>query len=136
MAIGEFDEQVGVAIDDEGIVYITDTWNQRIQTFIPNEDGTVYFPLNQWDVSAWYGQSLDNKPFLTVDNQGSVFVTDPEGYRILQFSIEGEFIRTWGDYGFDSQSFGLAAAVAVDARGHVWVTDAGNHRVMRFTLPE
>ncbi|MCP4140557.1 MAG: TIGR03663 family protein [Chloroflexi bacterium] len=136
MAVGEFDEQVGVAVDDEGIVYVTDTWNQRIQTFIPSEDGIDYFPLNQWDVSAWYGQSLDNKPFLTVDNQGSVFVADPEGYRVLQFSTEGEFIRTWGDYGFDNQTFGLVAAVAVDAEGHVWVTDAGNHRVMRFTLPE
>ena len=136
MGAGEFDEQVGVAVDAEGIVYVTDTWNQRIQTFMPNEDGTLYFALNQWDVNGWYGQSLDNKPFLTVDDSGSVFVADPEGYRILQFSAEGEFIRTWGDFGYDNESIGLAAAVAVDADGHVWVTDAGNHRVMRFTLPE
>ncbi len=136
MGAGEFDEQVGLAIDSEGIVYLTDTWNQRVQTFIPNEDGTLYFPLNQWDINGWYGQSLDNKPFLAVDDQGSVFVADPEGYRILQFSTDGEFIRTWGDFGYGNEGIGLAAAVAVDAEGHVWVTDAGNHRVMRFTLPE
>ncbi len=135
LGAGEFDEQVGVAVDSEGILYVTDTWNQRIQSFAPNEDGTLYFPLKQWDVNAWYGQSLDNKPFIAVNNQGSVFVTDPEGYRILQFDTEGNFIRAWGDFGYGMENIGLAAAIAIDQDGHVWVTDAGNHRIMRFTLP-
>ena len=135
MGAGEFDEQVGVAVDSDGIVYVTDTWNQRIQTFAPSEDGTLYFPHNQWDVVGWYGQSLENKPFIAVGDNGSVFVTDPESYRILQFDTDGEFIRTWGDYGYGPENIGLAAAVAVDAEGHVWVTDAGNQRVTRFTLP-
>jgi uncharacterized protein (TIGR03663 family) len=135
LAAGEFDEQVGVAVDSDGILYVTDTWNQRIQSFIPNEDGSLYLPLNQWDVNGWYGQSLDNKPFIAVDDRGSVFVTDPEGYRILQFDTDGNFIRAWGDFGYGMENIGLAAAVAIDAEGHVWVTDAGNHRVMRFTLP-
>lgn len=136
MGAGEFDESVGVAVDSEGIVYVTDTWNQRIQSFTPNIDGTLYFPLDQWDIAGWYGQSLDNKPFIAVDNNGSVFVTDPESYRILQFSTSGEFIRSWGDFGYDDESIGLAAAVTVDQEGFVWITDAGNHRVMRFSMPE
>ena len=136
MGAGEFDEQVGVAVDSDGILYVTDTWNQRIQSFEPIEDGTLYYPLHQWDVNGWYGQSLDNKPFIAVDDNGSVFVTDPEAYRILQFDSEGNFIRTWGDFGYGMENIGLAAAVAVDAEGHIWVTDAGNQRVMRFTLPQ
>jgi len=136
MGAGEFDEAVGVAVDADGIVYVTDTWNQRVQTFMPSEDGLFYFPLNQWEVVGWYGQSLDNKPFIAVDMQGSVFVTDPEGYRILQFSSEGEFIRSWGDFGAGSDGIGLAAAVTIAEDGSVWVTDAGNQRVMKFVLPE
>ncbi|MBC8334668.1 MAG: TIGR03663 family protein [Anaerolineales bacterium] len=136
MGAGEFDESVGVAVDSKGIVYVTDTWNQRVQSFSHNLDGTLYFPLDQWEIAGWYGQSLDNKPFISVDNNGAVFVTDPESYRILQFSTDGEFIRTWGDFGYDDQSIGLAAAVTVDQEGYVWVTDAGNHRVMRFSLPD
>jgi uncharacterized protein (TIGR03663 family) len=135
MGAGEFDEAVGVTVDDNGIVYVTDTWNQRVQSFIPSEDGLLFFPLNEWEIHGWYGQSLDNKPFIAVGD-GSVFVTDPEGYRILQFSSEGEFIQTWGDFGVGNDAFGLAAAVTVAEDGSIWVTDAGNQRVMKFVLPE
>ena len=135
MDAGAFDEPTGLTVDDDGMVYVADTWNQRIQVFAPSEDGTLYSPVNEWDIAGWYGQSLDNKPFISVSD-GNLFVADPEGYRVLQFSTEGEFIRTWGDYGLGAEGFGIVAAVDVDADGNVWVTDAGNNRVMRFTLPE
>ncbi len=135
MGAGEFDEQVGVAVDENGIVYVTDTWNQRVQTFMPADDGLTYTPLHEWEITGWYGQSLDNKPFIAV-GEGSVFVTDPEGYRVIQFTPDGELIRTWGEFGYGEQNFGIAAAVAVAPDGSVWVTDAGNNRVMKFVLPE
>ena len=135
MAPGEFDEAVGVAVDKTGIVYVSDTWNQRMQSFVPSEDGLSYTPLKEWEIYGWYGQSLDNKPFIAVGD-GSVFAADPEGYRILQFTPDGELIRTWGDFGYGNDQIGLAAAVAVAPDGSVWVTDAGNHRVMKFVLPE
>jgi DNA-binding beta-propeller fold protein YncE len=133
---GQFDEPVGVAVDDDGTVYVTDTWNQRIQTFTPSEDGTVFVPALQWDVNAWFGQSLDNKPFIAVDANGNVFITDPEGFRIIQFTSDGQFVRTWGDYGVNADEIGLAAGVTVDALGNVWVTDAGNNRILKYTLPQ
>ena len=132
---GQFDEPVGVGTANDGTVYVTDTWNQRVQAFIPNEDGTLYFPSAQWDVNAWFGQSLDNKPFIAVSPDKHVFITDPEGYRVIEFTDSGEFVRTWGDFGVGANEIGLAAGVAVDPAGFVWVTDAGNNRILRYTLP-
>jgi streptogramin lyase len=113
---------------------VADTWNQRIQTFVRGSDGT-FTPLSSWDVAGWYGQSLDNKPFLTVDNQGRVFATDPENSRVLEFSSQGEFIQFWGDFSTGPDGFGLAGSVAVDPQGGVWVSDSGNGRIMHFTIP-
>ncbi len=135
LSIGQFEEPVGLAFDPRGYLYIDDTWNQRVQVFAPSADNTTYSPLLQWDISGWYGQSLDNKPYIASDSQGHIFVTDPEGYRVLEFSANGGFIRTWGDSGTGAENFGLSTGITVDADGHVWVCDGANNRVMRFTMP-
>jgi DNA-binding beta-propeller fold protein YncE len=133
---GQFDEPVGLAIDENGRVYVTDTWNQRVQTFVPSEDKMFFFPDQQWDVFGWYGQSLENKPFIAVNEAGHVFVTDPEQYRVIEFTPEGEVVRTWGDFGNTPSTFGLTAGIAVDEEGRVWVTDGLYNRILRFTLPD
>ena len=136
MGTGQLDEPVGIAVAPNGNVYIADTWNRRVQVFQPDsETGTVYTSISQWDVRAWFGQSLENKPFLALDTAGNVYLTDPEGYRIIELSPEGETIRVWGDYSTTSDGLGLASAVAIDAEGHIWVSDAANNRILRYTLP-
>jgi predicted membrane-bound mannosyltransferase/DNA-binding beta-propeller fold protein YncE len=134
---GKFDEPVGVTIDKNGTVYVVDTWNQRVQTFRPQEtDGVLSFtPDKQWDVYGWFGQSLENKPYIAVNDDLHVFITDPEGYRVMEFDPNGILIRTWGEYGDGESQFGLASGIAVDPDGHIWVTDGFFNRISRFTLP-
>ena len=131
---GQFDEPVGITVDSAGQVFVADTWNQRIQVFVYSADGS-YFPLKSWDVSAWYGQSLDNKPYIGVDQSGHLFAADPEGYRILEFTTQGQFVQFWGDYSTGPDGFDLPSAVAADTKGGVWVSDTNNGRIMHFTLP-
>jgi uncharacterized protein (TIGR03663 family) len=133
-APGQFDEPVGMALDDQGRLYIADTWNQRIQVFEPDGNGS-FRPLSSWEVHAWFGSSLDNKPYLAVDQLGRVYATDPEGYRVLVFTPEGEILIFWGDYSLGSDGFGLAGAIASDPFGGVWVSDTGNSRIMYFIFP-
>jgi len=134
LELGQFDEPVGIAVDQKGVVYIADTWNQRIQVMVADASGT-YLPLNNWEVVAWYGQSLDNKPFIAVDNNGNLYTTDPEGYRVLHFTTTGTFIDYFGDYGTGANGFNLPTGIIVDKQGGVWIADAGNGRIMHFSLP-
>jgi len=117
-------------------VYIADTWNQRIQVFSPDTaGGTSFLPMRMWDMSAWFGQSLDNKPFLALDSNGNVFVTDPEGGRILEFSPDGKYLRGIGAVSGTPGNFTLPAGLAFDKNDNLWVTDGTSDRIMRFTLP-
>jgi predicted membrane-bound mannosyltransferase/DNA-binding beta-propeller fold protein YncE len=131
---GQFDEPVGVAVDKNGVVYVADTWNQRIQVMSKNESGE-YLSTTSWDVVAWFGQSLDNKPFLAVDNKNNLYTTDPEGYRVLHFTTGGTFINYFGDYGTGTNEFNLPTGIITDGKGGVWIADAGNNRIMHFSLP-
>lgn len=133
--LGQFDEPVGIAIHPQtGHAYVADTWNQRIQVFQPNSTGS-YFPLNTWDISGWYGQSLTNKPYLTFASDGNLFVTDPDLSRVLVFSPQGEFLFYFGDNFQASTSLGVVIGIAPDTNGGLWLTDGQGNRLLHITLP-
>lgn len=131
---GELDEPVGIAVDTDGSIYIADTWNQRIQVFEPDGKGNYQF-LRQWEVNAWSGQSVNNKPFLTLDGEGHVFITDPDAFRVLEFDTDGNIIRGWGDASSGIDGFGSPCGIVVDKDGRVWVTDAENNFALGFLMP-
>lgn len=128
---GELSEPVGLAIDGEGRVFVADTWNQRIQVFQETLPGT-FEATAEWAIDGWYGQSLENKPYLDVSSMGSVCTTDPEGYRVLCFNEEGEFLIGWGQYGTAEFQFDILSGISFGDDESLWVVDSGNHRLMEF----
>ena len=132
MGVGQFDEPVGIEVDDEGRVYIADTWNSRIQIMLPDADLLSYSRNITWDVSAWYSESLENKPFLAVDSSYNTYVADPVMGRVLVFDIEGNFLFAFGAFGSAPNEIGLVGGIAIDSEGNVWIADALNNRLMRF----
>jgi len=131
---GFLDEPVGLALAPDGALYVADTWNQRVQVFQPDAGAGDYIFAKEWKIEGWFGQSLDNKPYLALDANGRLYVTDPEGYRVLVFDKDGNFVTTWGDFGSDVTTFGLASGIVVDEAGNIYVADSANNRVMKFPL--
>jgi len=135
LQLGGLDEPVGVAIDGQGRVFVADTWNQRVQVFEEVAD-SVFSAVAEWPIDGWLGQSVENKPYLALSRLGTLCLTDPEGYRVLCFNSDGEFVFGWGGSGSGSGQFGLPVGLTFSRTGDLWVVDSGNDRLMRFDLPE
>ena len=129
---GQFDEPVGIDVSDTGVIAVADTWNRRVQLFSPDESGLVYTQTGEFDVDAWYGQSLENKPFLAFSPKGTLFITDPEGGRILEFTLSGELIQGWQDLSVSSEVISRPYGLDFDAQGNLWVSDAAMNVIMVF----
>ena len=132
---GNLDEPVGIEITPDGKIYIADTWNYRVQVFEPDPTGLQFRSARLWEVDAWTSDSLDNKPFLALDKDGNVYITDPDRGRVIGFDGEGNFKVLWG--GFDnSYLMGVISGIATTADGKVWVSDATSNTLLLFQPQE
>lgn len=130
---GQFNEPVGLTLDREnGLLYVADTWNQRIQVLSYSE-GTI-FPLNSWEISGWFGQSLLNKPYLSLGIDGRLYVSDPESGRVLVFEPDGSFVYFFGGYEQSAVNIAIAQGVATDGQGGLWLSDGQNNQIFHFVV--
>ncbi len=136
MREGEFDEPVGVALWNDSLLAVADTWNQRVQLFDVSADKPPYSVKGTFSVPGWYSQSLDNKPYVTFDKDGNILITDPEGSLIWHFAQDGTLIQSWngGGGGIDNPS--MPVGITSDSEGAVWVVNTRQNRINKFILPE
>jgi predicted membrane-bound mannosyltransferase/DNA-binding beta-propeller fold protein YncE len=121
---GQLDEPVGMAFGAGNSLFVADTWNQRIQVF--TAEGVF---VNQWLMEAWFAQS-NERPYLDVDQQGNVYVTDPDAAQVIVFNSVGQYLYSFGDL----STIGLAGAVLADDAGHLFVVDTAAGVVQRYSL--
>jgi sugar lactone lactonase YvrE len=124
---GQFNEPVGLTTGPFGNVYMADTWNGRVQELTSD-----LFPLNEWKVNGWFSQSVDNKPYIAVDSANRVYVTDPEGFRVLIFDSLGNYLGRFGTYGTAPNQFALPVGITIDAQDNVYVVDSFNNRIVKY----
>ena len=134
----------GIEVDQDGNVWVTDgvgaartpegTRGHQVIKFSP--DGEVLMTLGTPGVPG-DGPSHFNAPSdVVVADNGDIFVADGHGNdtnnRVVKFSSDGTFIKTWGQTGYGPGEFRTLHAIAIDSRGRVFVGDRSNNRVQIF----
>ena len=126
---GELDEPSGIAIHSDGRLFIADTWNRRISVF---DVGGAH--LTDFRVRGWYDTTF-NRPYLALDEtRDFLYVTDPDGKRILVYTTAGECLGAFaeaGEISADGQ-FADIGGIAVDEAGFVYVSDSSAGKVSKF----
>jgi tripartite motif-containing protein 71 len=122
--VGQLGSNLDVALDGEGLVYVADIDNHRVQVF--DEAGNF--------VRAWGTQGAGDGQFLAikslaVDRQlGVVYVTDYVQARVQRFGLDGTFLGAFGE----DNALLAPGGVAVDGDGYVYVVDTGRGEVHKF----
>jgi sugar lactone lactonase YvrE len=136
----------GIHVDRNGNVWITDGVppganpgpiagkGHIVVKFSP--DGKVLMTLGKAGM-AGDGPDTFNQPsdVVTAPN-GDIFVADGHGgntnARIVKFTKDGKFIKSWGKKGTAPGDFDTPHGLAMDSRGRLFVADRNNNRIQIF----
>jgi len=126
---GEFAKPVGVAVDKDGNVFVSDTWNTRIEEF--DADGTFIREFGEAGDSPGY---FARPKGISIDADGHIWVADAMQDRVQVYTPEGQLLIWMGDHGLLPGQFQSLANVMVDKNNRVFTTELypGRLQVFRY----
>ncbi|RJP20449.1 MAG: TIGR03663 family protein [Candidatus Omnitrophota bacterium] len=131
---GELNEPVGIAVGADGLVYVCDVGNMRVAAFTRNGQFA-----RQWAMTmGWkYEKPVDMlwiEPYVAVDQQGNVYVSDSTTHMIFRFDRLGKQVAKWGGFGTGPGNLNGPKGIAVDSKGFLYIADSMNHRVIKTRM--
>jgi DNA-binding beta-propeller fold protein YncE len=127
---GEFAKPTGVAVDEDGNLYVSDTWNNRVEVFDP--DGNFIRTFGK----AGDGPGYFARPKgIAIDGDGHVWVADAVQNRVQVFTPEGHLLIWMGAFGTLPGQFQSLANLAIDKNNRVYTTEqmAGRMQIFQYT---
>lgn len=119
---GPFASPIGLALDAEGRLYVTDSSLRRVFVF----KGTK-------NIAVIGDDSLVRPTGVAVNRADKLlYVVDTGGHRIDVFGLDGDKRFSFGSRGSREGEFNYPTHIALDASGDVYVMDALNFRVQIF----
>ena len=112
-----------VAVDSSGIYLVTDSGWNKILKF--DQVGKYAGKIESIQTAAAKFSATNS--IISDENHLLILVTKDN--RILQFTSNGEFVKSFGTTGEDNGKFLNPNSLAFDANGNIFVADSGNHRI-------
>lgn len=137
----KFNSPYGLAIDQQGNLYVGDVANHRIRKISPDGKVTTLAGAKKGFSDRTGGQAKFNHPYgVAVDNNNDVFVADSYNNKIRKITPDGKVttIAGNGHDGFVDGSvlqaeFYVPIGIVVDADGNIYIGDEGNSSIRKIT---
>lgn len=142
-ALGQLNAPAGIAVDDNGVIYVLNAGNQRVDRYDSNG---IYLGIwsGQTDSQlalSWSG--FQGGTGITAGPDGVIYIADTWNHVVIAMTPDGKVVRLLGargqmtditDRGQPSDSPGLFFGPRIVAAGadRIYITDTGNERVQVF----
>ena len=129
----------GITVDKDGNIWVTDGQGkdgkgQQVFKFSP--DGKVLMTLGKAGVAGDGPDTFNQPSAVAIAPNGDIFVADGHGgdtnARIVKFTKDGKFIKTWGKKGTAPGEFDIPHCAVFDSKGRLFVCDRNNNRIQIF----
>jgi len=129
----------GLHVDRAGNVWVTDGLGKdgkghQVIKFSP--EGKVLLRLGKAGIAGDGPDEFNAPSAVVVAPNGDIFVADGHGgntnARIVKFTSDGKFIKTWGKKGSAPGEIDIPHALAMDSRGRLFLGDRQNNRIQIF----
>jgi len=125
--LGQFCSPDGIDSDRRGIIFVTDSCNNRVQALREEPSTNSFVPITSIALITATG-ALSNPFGIAVDDRGDqtlIYVGDVGNERIVKLGFDGSNFRFLGIIRSTNRAlqFGTTRQIAIDANGWLWVTD-------------
>jgi tripartite motif-containing protein 71 len=121
---GELNEPTDVLVDPDGILYILEAYNHRLQK-MDQWGGS----LGSWAIPA--AVAYDG-PHGAWAPDGSLLITSPEEGAILRYSTQGQLLNRWTQAG--AAPMERPVGIYLDSQGTLFVTDTAANYIYVFSV--
>ena len=124
---GQFSVPTNVAVDPDGNLYVSDTYNNRIQIF--DADGNF---IRQFGKAGDRPGTFMRPKGIAVDVDGHVWVADAVQDRVQCFTPEGDLLIWMGGHGTLPGQFRTLAGLYIDKNNRIFTSEQFPGRVQMF----
>lgn len=119
---GQFSYPNGIAVADDGKIYVADSNNARVQVF-SNTGKSLK------TITGTGAGSLTHPVGIDVSRSGEIHVVESLGHTVNVFDTDGTYLYSFGELGIMDGQFRYPQGIAINGNGRVIVADRDNTRL-------
>ena len=125
---GAFMWPTSVALDSNGLAYVSDEWLNRVSIYDQEHGNWV----GMWGIPGDAPGEINRPAGLAFDKNDNLYVVESRNHRVSVFTRDGKYQFGWGGLGDGDGQFNLPWGIEIDHNGDVYVADWRNDRVQKF----